>query len=65
MLQESGRHTEALDAVTSYLDLGVYSEWDEEKKLDFLTRELKGKRPLVPPNIEVSTSLHNLVESYR
>ena len=57
--------TEALDAVTSYLDLGVYSEWDEEKKLDFLTRELKGKRPLVPPNIEVSTSLHNLVESYR
>lgn len=57
MLQESGRHTEALDAVTSYLDLGVYSEWDEEKKLDFLTRELKGKRPLVPPYIEVSACL--------
>lgn len=53
MLQESGRHTEALDAITSYLDLGVYSEWDEEKKLDFLTNELKGKRPLVPPYIEV------------
>lgn len=54
MLQESGRHTEALDAITSYLDLGVFSEWDEEKKLDFLTRELKGKRPLVPPYIQVS-----------
>jgi phosphoenolpyruvate carboxylase len=53
MLQESGRHAETLDAITKYLDLGTYSEWDEEKKLDFLTRELKGKRPLVPPSIEV------------
>lgn len=33
--------------------MGTYSEWDEEKKLEFLTRELKGKRPLVPPTIEV------------
>lgn len=33
--------------------MGTYSEWDEEKKLDFLTRELKGKRPLVPQTIEV------------
>jgi phosphoenolpyruvate carboxylase len=53
MLQESGRHAETLDAITKYLDLGTYSEWDEEKKLDFLTRELKGKRPLDPPTIEV------------
>lgn len=52
-LQESGRHSEALDAITRYLDMGVYSEWDEERKLEFLTRELKGKRPLVPPTIEV------------
>lgn len=51
--QESGRHVDTLDAITKYLDLGTYSEWDEEKKLDFLTRELKGKRPLVPPSIEV------------
>jgi len=33
--------------------MGTYSEWDEEKKLDFLTRELKGKRPLVPVTMEV------------
>lgn len=52
-LQESGRHAETLDAVTMYLDMGTYSEWDEEKKLDFLTRELKGKRPLVPVSMEV------------
>ncbi|RZC24751.1 Phosphoenolpyruvate carboxylase 4 [Glycine soja] len=50
--QESSRHAETIDAITRYLDMGTYSEWDEEKKLDFLTRELKGKRPLVPPSIE-------------
>lgn len=53
MYQESGRHADTLDAITRYLDMGVYSEWDEERKLEFLTRELKGKRPLVPPTIEV------------
>lgn len=53
VLQESGRHADTLDAITTYLDMGTYSEWDEEKKLDFLTRELKGKRPLVPVSIEV------------
>lgn len=51
--QESGRHADTLDAITRYLDIGTYGEWDEEKKLDFLTRELKGKRPLVPVDIEV------------
>ncbi|VAH70649.1 unnamed protein product [Triticum turgidum subsp. durum] len=63
--QESGRHTEALDAITSYLDLGVYSEWDEEKKLDFLTRELKGKRPLVPPYIEVNADVKEVLDTFR
>ena len=52
-VKESGRHTETLDAVMRYLDMGTYSEWDEEKRLEFLTKELKGKRPLVPPTIEV------------
>ncbi|XP_024195903.1 phosphoenolpyruvate carboxylase 4 [Rosa chinensis] len=51
--QESGRHAETLDAITKYLDMGTYSEWDEEKKLEFLTREFKGKRPLVPSSMEV------------
>ena len=32
-----------------YLDLGSYAEWDEDKRLDFLSRELEGKRPLIPP----------------
>ncbi|PRQ31444.1 putative phosphoenolpyruvate carboxylase [Rosa chinensis] len=39
------------------LKLGTHSEWDEEKKLEFLTRELKGKRPLVPLSMEASDIL--------
>ncbi|CAN1296284.1 Phosphoenolpyruvate carboxylase 4 [Linum perenne] len=52
--QESARHAEALDAITRYLDMGRYSEWDEDKKLEFLTKELQGKRPLIPSSIENS-----------
>ncbi|MFN7145212.1 MAG: phosphoenolpyruvate carboxylase, partial [Myxococcota bacterium] len=47
--QESGRHTEALDAVTRAVGLGSYADWDEPARVAFLTRELEGCRPLVPP----------------
>ncbi|XP_050224083.1 phosphoenolpyruvate carboxylase 4 isoform X2 [Mercurialis annua] len=63
--QESGRHADTLDAITKYLEMGTYSEWDEEKKLEFLTRELKGKRPLVPPTIEVPPDVKEVLDSFR
>ncbi|EXB65562.1 Phosphoenolpyruvate carboxylase 4 [Morus notabilis] len=63
--QESGRHADTLDAITLYLDMGTYSEWDEEKKLDFLTRELKGKRPLVPLRIEVPSDVKEVLDTFR
>ncbi|XP_024989002.1 phosphoenolpyruvate carboxylase 4 isoform X2 [Cynara cardunculus var. scolymus] len=62
--QESGRHSETLDAVTNYLGMGKYSEWDEGKKLEFLARELKGKRPLVPPTIEVSSEIKEVLDTF-
>ncbi|XP_004496214.1 phosphoenolpyruvate carboxylase 4 [Cicer arietinum] len=63
--QESGRHAETLDAITMYLDMGTYSEWDEEKKLEFLTRELKGKRPLVPVSIEVPADVKEVLDTFQ
>ncbi|KAL8549358.1 hypothetical protein ACS0TY_008264 [Phlomoides rotata] len=63
--QESGRHSETLDAITTYLDMGTYSEWDEDKKLEFLTRELKGKRPLIPPTIEVTSDVREVLDTFR
>nr|GLL43467.1 phosphoenolpyruvate carboxylase 4-like [Ipomoea trifida] len=63
--QESGRHAETLDAITTYLDMGTYSEWDEERKLEFLTNELKGKRPLVPLTIEVESDVKEVLDTFR
>ncbi|CAA7053539.1 unnamed protein product [Microthlaspi erraticum] len=57
--------TPALNEITTYLDLGTYSEWDEEKKLDFLIRELKGKRPLIPPTIEVVPEVKEVLDTFR
>lgn len=48
--QESTRHTEALDAITRYLGIGSYSQWDESTKLSWLQKELSNKRPLINPN---------------
>ncbi|XP_057478478.1 phosphoenolpyruvate carboxylase 4 isoform X2 [Actinidia eriantha] len=63
--QESGRHADTIDAITRYLDMGTYSEWDEEKRLEFLTRELKGKRPLVPLTIEVPPDVKEVLDTFR
>ncbi|KAI3763916.1 hypothetical protein L2E82_13914 [Cichorium intybus] len=62
--KESGRHSETLDAVTNYLGMGKYSEWDEAKKVDFLAKELKGKRPLIPPTIEVSRDVREVLDTF-
>jgi phosphoenolpyruvate carboxylase len=45
---ESVRHSEALDAITRYLGVGSYLEWDEETRLIWLLKELAEKRPLLP-----------------
>ncbi|XP_051145691.1 phosphoenolpyruvate carboxylase 4 [Andrographis paniculata] len=63
--QESGKHSETLDAITKYLDMGTYSEWDENKKVEFLTKELKGKRPLVPTSIEVTPEIREVLDTFR
>lgn len=44
--EESSKHTEALDAVTRYLGIGSYKEWDEAARLSWLSSELSSKRPL-------------------
>jgi phosphoenolpyruvate carboxylase len=45
--QEADRHTETIDAITRYLGLGNYIEWSEQKRQQFLFKELKSKRPLI------------------
>eukprot|EP00803_Ostreobium_quekettii_P004722 evm.model.scf_1239.2 EVM.evm.TU.scf_1239.2 scf_1239:18112-24821(+) len=63
--QESTRHTAALDEITNYLGYGSYSQWDEDKRLDFLTKELLGNRPLISPNISVSDEVKEVIDTFR
>jgi phosphoenolpyruvate carboxylase len=46
--QESTRHSEAIDAITNYLGIGSYISWDENKRREWLLKELSSKRPLLP-----------------
>ena len=48
--QESTRHTEALDAITRYLGIGSYAEWDEQTKISWLSKEMTSRRPLLRHN---------------
>jgi len=49
--QESTRHTEALDAITRFLGIGSYGQWDEATRRNWIQAELTTKRPLLPKNI--------------
>ena len=63
--QDAARHTEALSAITSALGLGCYSDWSESKRLEFLERELAGRRPLVPPDLETTPAVRDVLDTFR
>ncbi|GFR48761.1 hypothetical protein Agub_g10581 [Astrephomene gubernaculifera] len=63
--QESARHTEVMDAVTRYLGLGAYAGWDEGRRLAFLLEQLQGKRPLMPPGMDMSPEEREVVATFR
>ncbi|CAM9517886.1 unnamed protein product [Phaeothamnion confervicola] len=54
--QESTRHSEALDAVTRYLGVGSYLQWDENTRQNWLIKELNSKRPLLPHRAESASA---------
>jgi phosphoenolpyruvate carboxylase len=63
--QESARHTNALDELTRYLELGAYSDWDEAKRQEFLIAELGSKRPLIPEDMPVSKEVQEVLDTFR
>ncbi len=63
--QDSERHTEALSAITSALGVGSYAEWDEPARIDFLVRELAGRRPLVPRDLDTTPAVRDVLDTFR
>ncbi len=52
--QESTRHTDALSAITQWLDIGDYRGWDEVQRQRFLIAELANHRPLTSEDFRAS-----------
>lgn len=63
--QEAERHTDALNAITEYMGLGSYKQWDEKKRIEFLTSELQNKRPLVPLAFSASDEVNEVLATVR
>ncbi|KAG2442798.1 hypothetical protein HXX76_002877 [Chlamydomonas incerta] len=63
--QESTRHAEALDAVTTYLGYGSYLEWSEDQKIEWLTKELQGRRPLIPADMPMSSEVREVLDTFK
>lgn len=61
--QESGRHREAVNAITEYLGLGRYLDWDEPQRQAFLLQELANPRPLLPRHLNAAPDASILSEN--
>ncbi len=61
--QESGRHREAINAITEYLHIGRYLDWDEAQRQSFLLQELANPRPLLPQQLTASPDSSILSEN--
>ncbi len=62
--QDSARHVEALSAITAALGLGCYGEWDEATRVEFLLRELEGRRPLIPANLDATPAVRDVLDTF-
>ncbi|MFB9885916.1 phosphoenolpyruvate carboxylase [Balneatrix alpica] len=63
--QNSERHTEVMDALTEYYELGRYSEWPEQQKQTYLLQELQSKRPLLPRDWQPSADVEEVIATCR
>lgn len=63
--QESSRHAQVFAELCDYLELGNYLEWDEEKRVAFLLKELQSKRPLLPSEWEPSPDVQEVLDTCR
>jgi phosphoenolpyruvate carboxylase len=62
--QDAAKHAEALNAVTCAVGLGSYLEWDERTRMEFLLRELAGRRPLIPAEFDAAPEVRDVLETF-
>jgi phosphoenolpyruvate carboxylase len=63
--QDASRHAEALSAITTAIGIGRYEDWDEPIRLEFLLRELAGRRPLIPDDLDGGDEVRDTLDTFR
>ncbi|XP_071691296.1 phosphoenolpyruvate carboxylase 2-like [Rutidosis leptorrhynchoides] len=63
--QESNRHTDVIDAITTHLEIGSYKNWSEEQRQEWLLSELKGKRPLFGSDLPKTEEILDVLDTFR
>ncbi|KAL6776785.1 PEPCL1 [Auxenochlorella protothecoides x Auxenochlorella symbiontica] len=63
--QESTKHAEAIDAITTYLGLGSFNAWDEAQRTAFLLKELEERRPLLPADLPMSEEVADVIGTFK
>ncbi|MEM9808539.1 MAG: phosphoenolpyruvate carboxylase, partial [Cyanobacteria bacterium P01_D01_bin.56] len=63
--QESTRHSDTIHEITEYLQLSkLYNDLSEAEKVEWLTRELSTRRPLIPTELPISEKARETVATF-
>lgn len=62
--QESDRHTDVMDTITTHLGVGSYKEWSEEQRQEWLLTELRGKRPLFGADLPKTDEIRDVLDTF-
>jgi phosphoenolpyruvate carboxylase len=62
--QESERHADTLDAITRARELGSYAEWDEQRRIEFLLRQLEEPRALSVDGIDATDEVRDVLDTF-
>ncbi|KAG6481615.1 hypothetical protein ZIOFF_058219 [Zingiber officinale] len=62
--QESDRHTDVLDSITNHLRIGWSQDWSKEKRQEWLSHELRGKRLLFGPDLPQTKETADVLQTF-
>ncbi len=67
MRQESSRHSDAITEIIDYLQLfpDSYNELSESQRVEWLSKELQTRRPLIPVELPFSEKTQEVIETFR
>ncbi|MBF2064925.1 MAG: phosphoenolpyruvate carboxylase [Calothrix sp. C42_A2020_038] len=65
--QESSRHSDALNEILEYVGIHSkpYNELSESERVEWLTSELKTRRPLIPAELPFSDKTNDVIKTLR